>query len=70
MCVVCKNKFLQNELHRFKYKNFYICDVGRSFYICDKCLNEDEKIVKKSLMRYIKCEFNKRDLKEIFLNEC
>ncbi len=70
MCVVCKNKFLQKDLHRFRYKNFSISDYGRSFYICDDCIKKDEKIVKKSLMRYIKLEFYKRDLKEIFLNEC
>jgi predicted RNA-binding protein YlxR (DUF448 family) len=41
MCIICRKRFSQNELHRLQcvgsavvgYRNF-----GRSFYLCEECL--------------------------------
>lgn len=57
MCVVCKNRFLQAKLNRFISKNAQISawEQGfRSFYICDKCIQKDQKDLAKILSRLVK----------------
>ncbi len=55
MCINCKGRFHQDELHRFQcvartLRHF--SGEGRSFYICSTCL-EDSKLAK-SLARICK----------------
>jgi hypothetical protein len=45
MCVGCRERFLQNELIRLQYdkvtkKIERFSGVGRSFYLCETCLNK------------------------------
>lgn len=75
MCVVCKIRFKQYDLRRFRIINsslFFGSGNGRSFYICEDCLKKDEKILKKSLGRvagnFIATLKNGQILKEILLN--
>ncbi|WP_242647945.1 DUF448 domain-containing protein [Campylobacter geochelonis] len=71
MCVVCKARFTQNSLFRLRIKNFDIstdCDSGRSFYICQKCIKTDEKILKKIMSKFVKTSnLNLEKLKERLL---
>ena len=65
MCVICRNRFFQNELNRFQCINKRIIPfsgVGRSFYICNNCLKEDKKIIK--YFSYI-CKISKEDAKNL-----
>ena len=74
MCVSCREKDIQNKLHRLICKDgeltpFY--GVGRSFYLCQSCLNEDKKIIR-ALMR--QCRGGDKDklmnkLKEIITDD-
>ena len=74
MCIACRVKDAQENLTRLRCENgrlFPFEGVGRSFYICRVCL-EDEKKLAKALMR--QCRSGKRDelmntLKEIVTNE-
>lgn len=55
MCIHCKNRLCQQELHRFQCKDKKIVaytQEGRSFYICDSCLAD--KKLSKSLARICK----------------
>ena len=56
MCVVCRKRLTQKSLLRLQcyegeLKSF--SGVGRSFYLCQECLNDDKK-TQKSLMRICK----------------
>lgn len=56
-CVVCKNKFEQKKLLRFRIKNHKINKkdlTGRSFYICSDCIKKEEKILKKAVSKFVK----------------
>lgn len=72
MCIVCKERSSQSLLNRFCVSNSSISKkiTGRSFYICNQCLNKfDEKKIKKALFKYNSlknCDTKK--LKEIFIN--
>jgi predicted RNA-binding protein YlxR (DUF448 family) len=50
MCIGCRERFEQKTLKRFKCENRQILrfdGVGRSFYICENCINSkkiDSKI--------------------------
>lgn len=56
-CIVCKNKFEQSNLNRFKCENKKLLPYdkhGRSFYICNECLAKDlktEKRLEKALFK-------------------
>jgi len=48
MCINCKERFFQDDLHRLRCigKEIHAFEgVGRSFYICEACL-EDRKLPK------------------------
>ncbi|MRI59194.1 MAG: DUF448 domain-containing protein [Epsilonproteobacteria bacterium] len=48
MCINCRKRFFQDDLHRFRcvHKRIVAFDgVGRSFYICIACI-EDKKLPK------------------------
>lgn len=56
-CIVCKGKFNQKELLRFRVKNHKINKedfTGRSFYICNNCIKKEDKILKKAVSRFVK----------------
>jgi len=67
MCIVCKNRFYQNELNRLQCKNSKLIKwegKGRSFYICKECIND------KKLIKYIAnlCKISKEKAKNEILN--
>ncbi len=65
MCVLCKARLFQHELARFANIDGIMVKNPkniRTFYLCKNCLNKDEKILQKALVRFGK----DADLKEIF----
>ena len=47
-CIVCRNKFNQNDLLRLQCKDKILTSfngVGRSFYLCDKCCNSTKRVL-------------------------
>lgn len=55
MCIVCRTRFLQSSLIRFKIDNDNLAlfnGIGRSFYICRACIESPK--VDKSLRRFNK----------------
>jgi predicted RNA-binding protein YlxR (DUF448 family) len=53
MCVACRNRYSQNTLIRIICSNGELKSfegTGRSFYLCDVCINNEKKLTK-SLMR-------------------
>ncbi|WP_069637691.1 hypothetical protein [Campylobacter pinnipediorum] len=71
-CVLCKNKFSQLLLNRYRFINGTLeigAGFGRSFYLCDECLKKDDKILKKILEKHTKnSNFDVSRLKEKPLN--
>ena len=68
MCVVCKGRFYQKELYKFRSSNGeIILNLGnaRSFYICENCIQKDIKDLRKPLTKFGKNSIN---LKEIIVN--
>ena len=70
-CVVCRSKFSQKLLNRLQCsekKLVAYTKVGRSFYICNDCLDDQSKLEK---VLYRQCK-NKDNyivqLREIFAN--
>lgn len=75
MCIVCKGRYEKQKLHQFQIKNSQIITkvaFGRSLYICDFCLEKDEKNLQKAFLKASKGNFHgsikQQDLKEIFFN--
>ena len=74
MCVSCRERVTQSNLLRLSCKDGRISlfnGVGRSFYFCSSC-QEDDKKLSKALMR--QCRSNKREelmdkLKEIITDD-
>ena len=70
MCICCRKKDIQSSLNRFQCIDGGIVSFsknGRSFYLCNNCLNQEKQVIK-SLMR--QCKSGARDkfmnqLKEI-----
>ncbi len=53
MCVICQGRFSQQILHRFQAKDGEIVKyekLGRSFYMCQRCIKNSEKKIKKILI--------------------
>ncbi|WP_249355246.1 DUF448 domain-containing protein [Campylobacter sp. MIT 12-5580] len=69
MCVICKQRFSQNELYRFWLKDKKIVlnlHFGRSFYLCEICLHkEDKKSLQKPCFKAQDIKITLQDLKEI-----
>jgi len=62
MCVVCRNRFLQEELKRLQCKKGELLEFskeGRSFYVCNECVKT------KNFIKYISkiCNTNKEQAK-------
>jgi predicted RNA-binding protein YlxR (DUF448 family) len=56
MCVVCRERYSQSTLIRIICSNGELKPfkgIGRSFYLCDICINNEKKLTK-SLMRQCK----------------
>jgi len=48
-CIVCRNKIAQKLLNRLQCKDKKLISfsgVGRSFYLCDDCLRDENKLEK------------------------
>ena len=66
MCVSCRGRFSQTEMLRLQYQNDEIqkfSGFGRSFYVCEKCIN-DKKLDK--IMQRV-CKVNKDKSKQIVI---
>jgi len=66
-CVVCRNRFYQDELNRIQCINkklVLFTGIGRSFYVCNSC-KENKKFI-----NYIakKCNIAKNEAKEMINN--
>ena len=74
MCISCRDRYSQDELLRLRCNEGSLeifNGVGRTFYLCDSCL-EDEKKLTRSLMRQCKSgDKNKlmNKLKEIITDD-
>ncbi|WP_297573915.1 DUF448 domain-containing protein [uncultured Campylobacter sp.] len=72
MCVICKKREPQKELNRYQATNGAITKEikdGRSFYICNLCLNNfDEKKFRKILSKFIFKETTTKELKEMLID--
>ncbi|MDA3055482.1 MULTISPECIES: hypothetical protein [unclassified Campylobacter] len=68
MCVICRVRLEKSELSKFAVKK----ESGRSFYICNTCINQKDKNNKKRLSKFLNSiNFDDDDLKEKLLNgEC
>ena len=74
MCISCRQRDAQNNLIRLQCVESQLSlfrGNGRSFYICNVCLNDDKKVLK-ALMR--QCRSGDRDkfsniLKEIITDD-
>ena len=56
MCVSCRDRNIQEDMQRLQCVDgmLKIFDGnGRTFYLCDKCLNDEKKLLK-ALMRQCK----------------
>lgn len=54
MCIVCKERFEQNSLHRFRIQKDTLCQKinhGRSVYLCDTCIFSKDKILQKAFCK-------------------
>jgi predicted RNA-binding protein YlxR (DUF448 family) len=56
MCVICKNRLMKSCLYRFQVQNGVLrafAKEGRSFYICEVCLNgNQQKLIKTINQKY------------------
>ncbi len=74
MCVSCRNRDIQMNLLRLQCSDGDLSPfkkLGRSFYFCKTCLQEDKKI-SKALMRYCKSADKEKlmnKLKEIITDD-
>ncbi|MFV0481725.1 MAG: DUF448 domain-containing protein [Campylobacteraceae bacterium] len=77
MCVVCKERLLQDKLYRFQIKEGVLVAFskqGRSFYLCNSCLENNQQKLIKILNNKFKLKLSYGDttngdtLKEIAIN--
>jgi predicted RNA-binding protein YlxR (DUF448 family) len=71
MCIACRSRHPQNSLVRLKLsgKEIIVFDgLGRSFYLCDKCVKNEKKV--KGLVKRFKqnTEYFTKLLKELIKN--
>jgi len=70
MCIVCRGRFFQNDLHRFQCLNQELTKFGgsgRSFYLCKNC--ENSKKLDKIIKRICQKNINIETIKEIIIYE-
>ncbi len=72
MCIGCKRRYLQSQLNRFQVKNkklIKFSGFGRSFYICNECIEKREKKIFNILKNKLMVEFNDfTEFKEMIAN--
>lgn len=74
MCISCRTRFMQKSLLRLQCVDLELkrfSGNGRSFYLCDDCINDEKKVLK-SLLR--QCKSSQKEkylnrLKEIVIDE-
>ena len=62
MCIICRGRYEQGTLTRFQIKNgklIKFSKIGRSSYICLKCLSLDEKRLVKAVNSKFKFKYKK-----------
>jgi len=67
MCVACRNRFFQDELIRLQCIDNNLSlfkGTGRSFYVCDNCINSKKFLKFVSKMCNLDIEKVKKILKE------
>ncbi|ARE79928.1 DUF448 domain-containing protein [Campylobacter helveticus] len=74
MCVLCKNRFKQNTLYRFRVEDNELCiyaKCGRSVYLCEACILKENHKWQKVLSRACKnmIKTSQQDLKERIFND-
>jgi predicted RNA-binding protein YlxR (DUF448 family) len=70
MCVVCRERFSQQSMHRLQCKNsefMLFSGSGRSFYLCKNC--ENSKKLDKIIKRICKKNISVEKIKEIIVYE-
>ena len=56
MCISCRDRYTQDKMQRLQCIDFKLSvfdENGRTFYLCDNCLNDDKKS-SKALVRQCK----------------
>lgn len=70
MCIVCRERFSQKELKRFKCEEGQIIKynhIGRSFYICEECVTSQTNLLIKKVNKICKNKtMDTEKLKEMF----
>jgi predicted RNA-binding protein YlxR (DUF448 family) len=62
MCIICRGRFEQNTLTRFQVNRGKIIPflkIGRSSYICDDCMSEDNKKIVRVMNSKFKFKYKK-----------
>jgi predicted RNA-binding protein YlxR (DUF448 family) len=67
MCVACRKRDLQDNLYRLQCKSNELIPFsgkGRSFYVCENCINS------KKFINYVSkiCNLNKQKIKEMIFH--
>ncbi|TKX31059.1 DUF448 domain-containing protein [Campylobacter estrildidarum] len=74
MCVICKSRLFQKELHRLRIfqKELHLnLNRGRSIYVCDQCLLIEDKNFQAIFLKVCKklnIKTTQQNIKEIILN--
>lgn len=71
MCINCKNRLEKQLLYRFEIKDnkiIYNTKNARGFYICQKCIQKNEKEIQKAFYKVCKNIIQISEFKERFLN--
>jgi uncharacterized protein len=74
MCIVCRGRFPQKGLYRFQEENKKLVNfqkVGRSFYVCAKCIESEKNRLIKILNHKFKIKYeNIEDFGKILKELC
>jgi predicted RNA-binding protein YlxR (DUF448 family) len=68
MCIGCRKRLAQRELVRLSCIDGEVqkyIGIGRSFYLCKKCIENGEKILKRALSKACKKEIKINNLEKI-----
>ncbi len=72
MCINCRKRFYQEELNRFQCENKNLIlfkGEGRSFYICNSCINNNNTIKKLTRLCKTEKEIIKKNLRSLLENK-
>ena len=65
MCIICRQRALKSKLLRFSIQNLQVVKnpaTGRGSYVCAACMDKEERILVKSLNRFMKNNVDKTAL--------